>query len=101
MALQQLQPHHVEKPLEWYMYLIYSSISLFLILFAGLMSGLTLGLMSIDRLTLNILKTAGTKKEQYYARKISPLLNNHHLLLVTLLLVRFYYYYVFHLFMCI
>lgn len=85
--LTQLQPHHVER-LTWYWYVIYGGVSFFLILFAGLMSGLTLGLLSLDKLTLNILKTSGTKQEQRYARKIAPLLRNHHLLLVTLLLVR-------------
>jgi len=53
------------------------------------MSGLTLGLLSIDKLTLKILKTTGSPREKRYAARIAPLIKHHHWLLVTLLLVRF------------
>ena len=50
------------------------------------MSGLTLGLLSLDKTQLEILKTAGKPIEQKYANRIWPLVKRHHLLLVTLLL---------------
>lgn len=50
------------------------------------MSGLTIGLMSIDLMTLEILKNSGTEKERKYATTISPLVQQHHFVLVTLLL---------------
>ena len=61
--------------------------SVFLILFGGLMSGLTVGLMSLDVTTLSVIAaTSENKKERENARKIIPLLRKQHLLLVTLLL---------------
>ena len=77
--------------LQWYEYVIYCSVSVVLIFFAGAMSGLTLGLLSLDKLTLQILKTAGNAREKKYATRLLPLLNYHHVLLVTLLLVCFFF----------
>lgn len=57
-----------------------------LVLFAGLMSGLTLGLMSLDALDLEVFIRSGTEKEKEYAFAIQPVLKNPHLLLVTLLI---------------
>ena len=54
--------------------------------FAGIFSGLTLGLLSLDETTLQVVERAGTEKEKKYARRIMPLVRRHHLLLVTLLL---------------
>ena len=57
------------------------------ILFAGLMSGLTVGLMALDVNTLNVISaTATTEKERNNARKLIPILRKPHFLLVTLLL---------------
>ena len=53
---------------------------------AGLMSGLTMGLLSLDPTTLTVLRDGGTEKERRYAKRILPLVSRHHLLLVTLLL---------------
>lgn len=50
------------------------------------MSGLTIGLMSIDLMNLEILKNSGSDKERKYAAKIVPLVKQHHFVLVTLLL---------------
>lgn len=50
------------------------------------MSGLTMGLLSLDTTTLMVLRDAGTEKEQKYAARILPLVSRHHMLLVTLLL---------------
>ena len=54
--------------------------------FAGTMSGLTVGYLSIDSLVLEIKMGNGTESEKYYAEKIYKLVYNHHWLLVTLLL---------------
>jgi len=50
------------------------------------MSGLTLGLLSLDVLTLEILIKSGTPTQRKHAMRIMPLVKRHHLLLVTLLL---------------
>ncbi|XP_033635820.1 DUF21 domain-containing protein At4g14240-like [Asterias rubens] len=57
-----------------------------LVLFAGLMSGLTMGLLSLDILSLRVLAEGGKPQEQKYAKRITPIVSRHHLLLVTLLL---------------
>ena len=54
--------------------------------FVGLMSGLTIGLLSLDPMSLLVLKRGGKPKEQKYAARILLLVKRHHLLLVTLLL---------------
>ncbi len=54
--------------------------------FAGTMSGLTVGYLSIDSLVLEIKMSNGEESEKYYAEKIYKLVDNHHWLLVTLLL---------------
>jgi len=76
---EPLSPH---DSLFW----IYLGVYIFLMLFAGLMSGLTLGLLSLDGNQLKVLQAAGKEKEKKYARRIVPLIKRHHLLLVTLLL---------------
>ncbi|XP_052811743.1 uncharacterized protein LOC128239234 [Mya arenaria] len=65
---------------------IYLAIYVGLVLAAGLMSGLTMGLLSLDMMTLKVLKDGGTPAEKNHARKILPIIKRHHLLLVTLLL---------------
>jgi len=65
---------------------IYLGIYVALVLLAGLMSGLTMGLLSLDVMSLTILSSDGKPHEQKYAKKILPLVKQHHLLLVTLLL---------------
>ena len=54
-------------------------------LFAGLMSGLTVGFLSIEFLDLEIKLVIGTETEKESARKVLPILKKHHHLLVTLL----------------
>ncbi|XP_006814874.2 LOW QUALITY PROTEIN: uncharacterized protein LOC100379052 [Saccoglossus kowalevskii] len=68
---------------EFWMYL---GIYVGLVLFAGLMSGLTMGLLSLDVMSLKVLKEGGKPKEKKYAARILPIVKRHHLLLVTLLL---------------
>ncbi|KAJ4967106.1 hypothetical protein NE237_018955 [Protea cynaroides] len=57
-----------------------------LVMFAGLMSGLTLGLMSLGIVDLEVLAKSGTPKDQKYAAKILPVVRKQHLLLCTLLI---------------
>ncbi|XP_077231300.1 DUF21 domain-containing protein At4g14240-like isoform X2 [Tasmannia lanceolata] len=67
-------------------WLIYAGISCFLVLFAGIMSGLTLGLMSLGLVDLEILQRSGTSAEKKQAAAILPVVQKQHQLLVTLLL---------------
>ena len=53
---------------------------------SGLMSGLTLGLLSLDKVSLEVLCRGGKPREQKYAKRILMLVRRHHLLLVTLLI---------------
>ncbi|OMJ76683.1 hypothetical protein SteCoe_23878 [Stentor coeruleus] len=73
-------------PLSPMQYVIYSIVSMALVCFGGLMSGLTVGLLSIDELDMEIKLTNGTPKEKKQARRVLNTTENHHLLLVTLLL---------------
>ncbi len=64
----------------------YIGIAVFLTCFAGLMSGLTVGYLSIDKLELEIKMEYGTAAEKKAGATILPVLLKHHWLLVTLLL---------------
>ncbi|KAL6893637.1 hypothetical protein ACP4OV_007735 [Aristida adscensionis] len=57
-----------------------------LVIFAGLMSGLTLGLMSLSLVDLEVLAKSGTDQDRKHAAKILPVVKNQHLLLCTLLI---------------
>jgi hypothetical protein len=48
---------------------IYAGISSALVLFAGIMSGLTLGLMSLGLMDLEVLQQSGTEEEKKQAGK--------------------------------
>ncbi|XP_057964916.1 DUF21 domain-containing protein At4g14240 [Malania oleifera] len=65
---------------------VYAGISCALVLFAGIMSGLTLGLMSLGLVELEILQRSGTSEEKKQAAAILPVVQKQHQLLVTLLL---------------
>eukprot|EP01104_Vermistella_antarctica_P010276 TRINITY_DN2724_c1_g1_i1.p1 TRINITY_DN2724_c1_g1~~TRINITY_DN2724_c1_g1_i1.p1 ORF type:complete len:705 (+),score=163.29 TRINITY_DN2724_c1_g1_i1:150-2264(+) len=65
---------------------VYLGLSLFCIVMAGLMSGLTMGLMSMDTMNLEIMVNSGTPTVAKNALRILPLVKRHHLLLVTLLI---------------
>ncbi|XP_023529506.1 DUF21 domain-containing protein At2g14520 isoform X2 [Cucurbita pepo subsp. pepo] len=67
-------------------FFIHILIIAFLVIFAGLMSGLTLGLMSMSLVDLEVLAKSGTPKDRKYAAKIMPVVKNQHLLLCTLLI---------------
>lgn len=49
------------------LWFIYAGFCMFLVVFAGLMSGLTLGLMSLSRVDLEILTRSGTPTERKQA----------------------------------
>lgn len=66
-------------------FIIYLLASIFLVLMAGLMSGLTLGLMSLDEVDLEVLKRSGNSRQRACAQRILPVISNPHRLLVTLL----------------
>lgn len=53
---------------------------------AGVMSGLTVGYLSIDSLELEMKLQNGTDQERRQALAVLPVLEDHHYLLVTLLL---------------
>ena len=56
------------------------------VLGAALASGLTVGLISTDRLELEIKQRVGTPAEQWQAKRLLPILRHKHLLLVSLVL---------------
>ncbi|XP_057546600.1 DUF21 domain-containing protein At4g14240-like isoform X1 [Amaranthus tricolor] len=68
------------------LWFIYAGLCALLVVFAGLMSGLTLGLMSLSLVDLEILNRSGTHSEQKQAAAILPVVQKQHQLLVTLLL---------------
>jgi metal transporter CNNM len=67
----------------WFMY---AGIVFALTCSAGICSGLTVGMLSINKLNLALKQKAGTDKEKHMAEQLLPILNQHHLLLATLLL---------------
>ncbi|XP_021768951.1 DUF21 domain-containing protein At4g14240-like [Chenopodium quinoa] len=67
-------------------WIIYAAISFMMVLFAGIMSGLTLGLMSLSLVDLEILQRSGDVSEKNQAAAILPVVQKQHQLLVTLLL---------------
>ncbi|KAI3458090.1 hypothetical protein Pfo_014753 [Paulownia fortunei] len=63
-------------------------ISLVLVLFAGLTSGLSLGLLSHSKFDLEVLIKAGLPKDRKNAAKILPVIKNECFLLCTLLIAK-------------
>ncbi|XP_052204929.1 DUF21 domain-containing protein At2g14520-like [Diospyros lotus] len=57
-----------------------------LMMFAGLVSGLTLGLMSMSQVDLEVLAKSGTPRDRLHASKILPVVKRQHRLLYTLLI---------------
>ncbi|KAA8537629.1 hypothetical protein F0562_027237 [Nyssa sinensis] len=65
---------------------LYVLIIIGLVCFAGLMAGLTLGLMSLGLVDLEVLMKSGRPQDRIHASKIFPVVKNQHLLLCTLLI---------------
>lgn len=57
-----------------------------LVVFGGLISGLTIGLMGLDETNLTVLQRSGSPREKRYATAILPIRKNGYLLLCTLLI---------------
>ncbi|KAJ9696240.1 hypothetical protein PVL29_008468 [Vitis rotundifolia] len=79
-----LRTEDIEFGSVWWF--VYAGVSCVLVLFAGIMSGLTLGLMSLGLVELEILQRSGTSAEKKQAAAILPVVQKQHQLLVTLLL---------------
>ncbi|XP_049936599.1 DUF21 domain-containing protein At4g14240-like isoform X2 [Nymphaea colorata] len=75
-----------DVPFWSFWWFVDAGISCLLVLFAGIMSGLTLGLMSLGLVDLEILQRSGTSLEKKQAAAIFPVVQKQHQLLVTLLL---------------
>lgn len=71
--------------LPWQDFLLYGGIAVGLILLGGTMSGLTVGMLSLDELELEMKLAIGSAEEREWAEQVLPLINRHHLLLVSLL----------------
>ncbi|XP_015933890.1 DUF21 domain-containing protein At1g47330 isoform X1 [Arachis duranensis] len=65
---------------------LYVLVIIGLVCFAGLMAGLTLGLMSLGIVDLEVLIKSGRPQDRIHASKIFPVVKNQHLLLCTLLI---------------
>ncbi|KAF4357283.1 hypothetical protein F8388_002791 [Cannabis sativa] len=65
---------------------LYVLVIIGLVCFAGLMAGLTLGLMSLGLVDLEVLMKSGRPQDRKHAAKIYPVVKNQHLLLCTLLM---------------
>ncbi|KAL4434431.1 hypothetical protein ABPG75_000872 [Micractinium tetrahymenae] len=65
---------------------VYIIVSVLLVCFAGMMAGLTLGLLSLDKVDLEVIKRSGTEKQRWLVTQVEPVLARPHYLLATLLL---------------
>ncbi|KAL4420313.1 hypothetical protein ABPG77_010218 [Micractinium sp. CCAP 211/92] len=65
---------------------VYIIVSVLLVVFAGMMAGLTLGLLSLDKVDLEVIKRSGTEKQRWLVTQVEPVLARPHYLLATLLL---------------
>lgn len=59
-----------DYPFATVSWFVYAGISCFLVIFAGIMSGLTLGLMSLSIVDLEILQSCGSSSEKKQAGKV-------------------------------
>ncbi len=64
--------HHISFDDDPFMWTLFVCVCLMLVCMAGLMSGLTLGLMGLDSVELEVLKRTGTEEEKRYAAIIMP-----------------------------
>ena len=74
-----------DEDLSLFEYIFYISATILLTVFAGMMSGLTVGFMGINSMVLEIEQKNGTEKQKKTAKRILNVLSKHHWLLVTLL----------------
>lgn len=83
---QLIQAESVLKPLDSDDIILYSLATLGLVFFGGCMSGLNVGMLTLDEFELEQIVSSGTEQEKRYAKKIIPLVSKHHWLLVSILL---------------
>ncbi|KAL1810021.1 hypothetical protein ACET3Z_027011 [Daucus carota] len=67
-------------------FFLYIILITMLVVFAGMTSGLTLGLMSMSQVDLEVIRKSGKRKDRFRASKILPVVKRPHLLLCTLLI---------------
>nr|XP_043626220.1 DUF21 domain-containing protein At2g14520-like [Erigeron canadensis] len=67
-------------------FFFYIAVIILIVCFAGMMSGLTLGLMSMSLVDLEVLAASGNPMDRLRASKILAVVKRHHLLLCTLLI---------------
>ena len=75
-----------EEELSGAEYWMNVAISVGLVCFAGIAAGCTMGILSLDPLTLNLKLLEGSANEQEWAKAVLPVVSRHHHLLVALLL---------------
>ena len=86
-ASKEELPACVEEMVTGSTYWFFMFMVALLTLFAGMMSGLTVGYLSVDQLTMELRENTGTEEEKEASKKILPVLSNRHWLLCTLLLM--------------
>jgi len=69
-----------------YMFWIYVLIIIVLLTSAAIFSGLSMGLLSLDKISLKIMANTGSKKQQEQIKKIQKLLKDELLLMLTLII---------------
>jgi metal transporter CNNM len=83
-AIQQYEQQQALDPRQR---VIYATVSVFLILIAGICAGLTLGLLSLSPIDLEMIKRTSSSKDKLMALKVERVTRNPHQLLVCLLVV--------------
>ena len=83
-TIKAFETHHVQHAEKEGNFWVNISVVLLCSLTAGLMSGLTIGLASIDRLSLEV-DSIGDNEVKIMTDRIFPVIDRHHWMLVTLL----------------
>ena len=82
---EEAEEEHPRPPdVEFFAYL---AVVVLCITTAGLAAGCTMGILSLDPLTLRLKQMEGSPEDRGYAEAVLPVLSSHHDLLVSLLLV--------------
>lgn len=79
----ELDEDHVGSP-RFYVDL---GVAIALLVVAGIISGLTVGVISLDPMHIEIMRKSGEPTVRSQAATVAPLVKRHHLLLVSLLLL--------------
>lgn len=84
--IKAFETHHVEHKETEGNFWVNITVVFFCTCTAGLMSGLTIGLASIDRLALEV-DSIGDREVKLMTERIFPVIDQHHWMLVTLLVI--------------